>query len=116
MDDIYSFIGELDKEQADICQILHDYISMFPHMELRFKFDLPFYYGRSWICYVRPHPKGGGVDLSFIYGNELVLNEHLLVSRGRKQVRSLYYESPKEIDFQVLESVLIEAIELDRRA
>jgi len=76
------------------------------------KYKLPFYYGKSWICYLNPK-RNLGVELAFTRGNELSNIQGVLENKGRKQVYSLTYTSVKSIDKNVLDEILLEAISLD---
>jgi hypothetical protein len=40
------------------------------NLEDKIRFGIPFYFGRSWICYLNPI-KNHKVELAFVRGNEL---------------------------------------------
>jgi len=78
--------------------------------QLRYK--LPFYYGRSWVCYMNP-TRSGGVEFAFLRGNELSNDAGLLESKGRKQVFSIEWQSIADIPLRSLHALLQEALLLD---
>ncbi len=78
------------------------------------RYRLPFYYGRSWICYLNPL-KTGGFELAFTRGNELRDFSGLLNFRGRKQIAGMVIRKPGDIPGQDLHILFAEAYELDRK-
>lgn len=82
----------------------------FPEVELQFKWKIPFYvWNETPFCYLNPSKKKGYVDVGF-YGN---YNEEkyqdLIITEGRKLVKSLRYSSVEEIDAEVLITILTES-------
>jgi hypothetical protein len=82
------------------------------HLTPKMTYKLPFYYRKSWVCYLFPTKKGA-VELAFTRGNELSNNQGLLKIKGRKQVSSVDFYSLKDIPEDSLHEVLHEAILLD---
>jgi hypothetical protein len=78
----------------------------------RLRFKIPFYYHKSWICYLNPK-KNNIVEFAFIRGNELSNSQHLLESKGRKQVCSIELRSLSEMPVSELMEIIQEAILLD---
>ena len=84
----------------------------FPEVDLQFKWKIPFYYmNGSPFCYLNPSKKKGYVDVCFYGVTELEKYNELLISEGRKIVKSLRYFSLEEINAEILISVLTEANE-----
>ena len=78
----------------------------------KIRFKIPFYYGRSWICYLNPI-KTGGVTLAFIRGNELSNSHGILESKNRKQVMSIDFDGVEDIPSESIMEIIHEAILLD---
>ena len=57
--------------------------------------------------------KDGGVDFTFLRGQELSNAQGLLENRDRKQVSSLQFQEIEEIPLEALYEILQEAILLD---
>ncbi len=76
------------------------------------RYKIPFYDGKSWICYLNPTKKGK-IEFAFVRGNELSNDQGLLESKGRKQVYSVEFEKLKDIPQQALNEIIQEAILLD---
>jgi len=91
---------------------LHQFLITFPNIRPLIKFRIPFYYGKTWICYLFPRKKGG-VELCFSRGVELSNANGLLEARGRKQVMGVMYHKASEIDFMAIEETMSEAMLLD---
>lgn len=80
-----------------------------PGATLRYKYRIPFYYlSEKPFCYL--NQSGTYVDLGLVHGNLLTRHTGLMVSEGRKMVRSLRYERLGAIDYSVLRDVLTEAM------
>lgn len=79
-----------------------------PLVELKFKYRLPFYYveGRPF-CYL--NQSKGYVDVGFWNAAHLPRHLQLMVTTGRKVMRSLRYSHLEEIDDTVLREVLEDA-------
>lgn len=80
-----------------------------PDASLRYKYRIPFYYlNEKPFCYL--NQSGNYVDLGLVHGDRLTGHTERMVSQGRKMVRSLRYEQPEAIDYNVLKDVLAEAM------
>lgn len=108
---IYQFEGEQRKLLFYLYKILSDRLDLTD----KIRFKIPFYYGRSWICYLNPK-KTGKVEVCFIRGNELSNSQGLLDSKGRKQVCSLEFEKVADIPHSAVNEIIQEAILLDEMA
>ena len=83
-----------------------------PELELKYKWQLPFYYfsNNQGFCYI--NRSKNYVDLGFTRGTHLTKHLDKLVSEGRKHMKSLRYFSPEDIEEEVLIDVLKEAYSL----
>lgn len=84
----------------------------YPNLRDKISFKIPFFYGKTWICYTNILKKGG-VELAFVRGNELSNAQGVLDFKKRKQVGGITYHSSNEIDYEILAEILNEAIDLD---
>ncbi len=109
---VEDFIHTLPKEQRQIALQLHELMMSNPEVTSKIRFKIPFYYRKSWICYINPLKKGG-VDFVFTRGNELSNEQGILDGEGRKQVRGIVIHSPDELPIDALEEVIQEALILD---
>ncbi len=105
------YIESRPENQAIIMQTLYDYFTSFPNVQPKVRYRIPFYYQKSWVTYTNPL-KNGGVELVFLRGIELSMQEELL-AKDRKMVRGIEYASVEAIDFNYLEMVWLEALDLD---
>jgi hypothetical protein len=109
---VIDYIYNLTPKQAAIVQCLHDLIIENPGIEVKRRWNLPFYYRKSWICYFNIL-KNGNVEWAFTRGNELSNADQWLEARGRKQIYSVNFESINAIDLQMAKVYLQEALLLD---
>jgi len=84
MELIFQFIDRYSGDQQAVLQYLHNLLISFPDIEPKLKYKIPFYYRKSWICYLNPIKKKG-IELCFTRGNELSNTQGLLAARDRKQ-------------------------------
>ncbi|MEO1261808.1 MAG: DUF1801 domain-containing protein [Bacteroidota bacterium] len=112
MDPVLSYIYNLAEPQKSIMEHLHNLISISPEVTYKIRYRIPFYYRKSWICYLNP-VKNNGVELAFVRANELSNENGLLDFKDRKQVAGVIYYNIKEIQTEPLVEVLEEAFLLD---
>lgn len=112
MDDIQAFILDHDGQQAAVMQFLHDIMMGFPDMVSKIRYRVPFYYRKSWMCYIKP-VKDKQVEFVFIRGNELSNEQGLLDAKGRKQVMGVTFDRVEDIPVETLQQVIQEALLLD---
>jgi len=108
---IENFIYELDSDnQRAIMQHLHELFCSFPELTGKIRYRVPFYYRKSWLCYMNPQ-KGDAVELAFIRGNELLNPHGHLDFKKRTQVCGITYNHVNEIDenifFEILQDVFL---------
>ncbi len=108
------FIYNLEGEQRAIMLFLNSLLSNELDLTDKIRFKIPFYYRKSWICYLNPI-KNDGVEIAFLRGNELSNTQHILQSKGRKQVMGVDIFRLSEIPVNALTEIIHEAILLDEK-
>ena len=106
------FISEKEGEQQAILDLLHNLLIGFPEMEDKIRYKIPFYYRRSWICYLNPL-KDGGVELAFTRANELSNESGILDFKNRKQIAGITINRVEDIPMEEISAVIMEALLLD---
>lgn len=91
---------------------MHELLGLEFSLTPKLRYAIPFYYRKSWICYLKPN-NNGSIELAFTRGNELSNTQGLLHSKGRKQVMSMVFTSTEDIPQQALQELLVEALTLD---
>lgn len=112
MNEVTDYISTLDAPQKEIMTVLDQMILINDRMSSKIRFRIPFYYQKSWVCYLNPIKKGG-VELCFLRANELSNDNKLLDFKDRKQVAGISYYATEEIDQPALNQILQEALILD---
>ena len=112
MAEVEDFIYEYEGQQREILLYLYQLFTADLGLESKIRYRIPFYYGRSWICYTNPVKKEG-IELVFLRGNELSNEQGLLESKGRKQVLGVTFSKLADIPEETLLEVLQEAMLLD---
>ena len=88
MEKVENFIYQFEGEQRRILRYLHQLLSEELHLEAKIRYKIPFYYGRTWICYLNPI-KNAGIEFVFVRGNELSNYQGILDNRGRTEVAGI---------------------------
>ncbi|MFP4506903.1 MAG: DUF1801 domain-containing protein [Cyclobacteriaceae bacterium] len=109
MEDIASFILEKKGQTKALLQYFHRLLSEQPGLTARIRYKIPFYYRKSWVCYLNPVKKGG-IELAFLRGNELSNAQGLLNFRGRKQVAGIIFYKLNEIPEEAVMEIIQEAL------
>ncbi len=112
MDAVERYLLDQKGEEAAIMQELHQWFLSFPGVEARLKFGIPFFYRKSWICYLNPQKKGG-IELVFLKAKQLDDPESQLKSRGRKTVAGMYIHHKSGIPWDYLEFLFNQAVMVD---
>jgi len=106
------FILQFEGDQREVMLYLHHWLTADFNLTDKIRFKIPFYYGRSWICYLNPL-KNENVEFAFIRGNELSNAQGLLDHKGRKQISGIELQQVSTIPFKPLNEIVQEAILLD---
>jgi hypothetical protein len=112
MNKIEDYILNFEGDQKEIMLFFHSLLTEEFNLVPKFQYNLPFYYRKSWICYLFPTKKGL-IELAFTRGNELSNEQGIMKSRGRKQVTSIEFEKLNDIAEKEIREVIHEAIILD---
>lgn len=83
-----------------------------PEVTAKIRYRVPFYYRKSWFCYLNPI-KNHGVEMAFIRGNELSNTQGILQAKNRKQVHGIEMFDTKSLPLKALQEVIQEALLLD---
>ena len=112
MSDVEDFIFQFEGNQREILSYLHKLFVKELELTDKIRFKIPFYYRKSWICYLNPI-KDNKVELAFIRANELSNVQGLLHRKDRKQIAGIEFEKLSDIPFQTINEIIQEAILLD---
>lgn len=113
MTNVEAFIIEKEDEQQAIFQFLHDLMMSTPEVTSKIRYRIPFYYRKSWFCYLNPTKKPVGVEMVFTRGIELSNEQGLLEAKGRKQVAGVTFTSVEDIPVESVLEIIHEALYLD---
>ena len=112
MSEVEDFIYQFEGSQHEVMLHFHNLLTMDLNLTEKIRFKIPFYYGKSWICYLNP-TKSGKIEFAFVRGNELSNYQGILDNKGRKQVYSIEFEGVSEIPNEQINEIIQEAILLD---
>lgn len=112
MANVEDFINQLENEQREIMLYFHELLAHQLELEGKIRFKIPFYYHKSWICYLNPI-KNDAVELAFLLGKELSNDQGLLEAKDRKQVAGITFSRVEEIPKDAVYEIIQEALMLD---
>jgi hypothetical protein len=112
MNQVEDFILGYEGDQRQIMNFFHNLLTQEYNLIPKLQYNLPFYYRKSWICYLFPTKKGA-IELSFTRGNELSNSQGILKTKGRKLVSSIHFKNLKDIPDTIIKEVIHEAVILD---
>jgi hypothetical protein len=107
------FAEDLTENQRHILYFLHDEFIAIPNIECKIKFNVPFFYHHSWVCYITSKKKKK-LELCFINGQELTDVYGILEKRNRKMVSGIMLSRLEDIPIQAIMELFQEAIILDQ--
>ena len=112
MTSVEDFIYKYEADQREIMLYFHKMLEEEFNLTPKLTYNLPFYYRKSWICYLFPAKKST-VELTFTRGNELSNEQGWLKRKGRKLVSSISFKSIKDIPEVHIREIIHEAVLLD---
>jgi hypothetical protein len=112
MSEVENFIRVHEGQQLALLNYFHSIFTSELGLMDKIRFKIPFYYNKSWICYLNPI-KGEGIELAFLRGNELSNDQGILNSKGRKQVYGIDFFQLDEIPERTVLEIVQEALILD---
>ncbi len=112
MNPCLEYIYQREGNQQEIMLYLHELIIAYPEVTCKIRYNVPFYYRQSWICYLNPI-KGDCVELVFLRANELSNEQRALDFKDRKQVAGITFARAADIQDDILYEILQEALLLD---
>lgn len=114
MNEVENFIYEKEGAQRELLMYFHSLFTDRLGLTAKIRYKIPFYYQKSWICYLNPK-KDGKLDLAFIRANELSNASGLLQAKDRKQIASIELDPHTEIPEEAILEIMTEALELDQK-
>ncbi|NBC07777.1 MAG: hypothetical protein GVY26_11350 [Bacteroidetes bacterium] len=111
MNEVESYIAEFDGEQYKLLDYFYRLLVGEPGVTPKIRYNIPFYYRRSWVCYT--NPRDGGIELAFLNGHLLSNEQGLLQARGRKMVKGVVFHRLADVPENALLEVIQEAFLLD---
>ncbi|MCX6182831.1 MAG: DUF1801 domain-containing protein [Bacteroidetes bacterium] len=107
-----NYIYDAPEKYRDLLYRLREILlNASPYIEEKIAYMVPFYKHFGMLCYIA-HGKRG-VEVGFWRGHELSNEQGVLISDGRKIVRSLVYEKMEELDESILMEIVQEAMLLN---
>lgn len=111
---VIDFIYNQKGAKHNLLLQLHAFISEYDCIQSSLKWGIPFWTIGRTICYANPL-KTGGVELVFWNGTLLIKDFPILNLKDRKRMAGIIYEDAEDIDFELLNAILLKAIAYDEQ-
>ena len=112
MNAVFDFIHNLEGKQKDIALFLDELLTTYPTISSKIRYKIPFYFQKSWICYLNPIKKEG-IELAFTRANELSNDTSILDFKDRKQVGGILIKDLNKMPVEAIVTTFEEALLLD---
>lgn len=112
MDSVADYIADFTGRQKDLMEHLHKMLTIEFDLEPKLRYGIPFYYKKSWICYLNPL-KADRLELAFLRGSELSNKQGLLEAKNRKMVKGIELYDLGSVQVRLLKEIIHEAILVD---
>ncbi len=109
---VIDYIYNQKGSQHELFLMLHNFISEYEDIQSIIKYGIPFYSKKKVVCYLNPL-KPIGVELVFWNALKMKNSLPLLDMKKRKWFAGISYHTIKDIDFEVLDKIITEAINCD---
>lgn len=106
------YILGLAPEHKILVKYFHDLLELEYGLRAKIRYGIPFYDGKSWICYLNPLQEPA-IEVAFTRGNELINHHDILDFKGRKQVAGLEINKLDLSVIEIVEMLIQDAIALD---
>lgn len=107
MSRVENVISGFDHNQQEIAWFIHEWLTKDFDLSCKINYKIPFYYQKSWICYIKP-VKNSGIELCFTKANILRNEQGLLEKKGRKYVAGITMFA---IDHNLFEKIRVDVLE-----
>jgi len=109
--EVEDFIYQFEGGQREVLLYFH-HLFLDLNLVSKIRYKIPFYYGKSWICYLNPIKKEG-IELVFIHGRKLSNSQGILNDKGRKMVAGIEFRNVDEIPQEAVFEIIQEALLID---
>lgn len=97
----------------ELAWFLHHFILTYTYIYSKISYGIPFYYGQKWICYLNI-TKNHQLEWAFTRAKEMKNSSGLLQFKGRKLVAGLTLNSIDELDENLLNELMMDALRVDQ--
>ena len=110
---VIDFLYRQEGHQRQLFLQLHSFIMGYGHgIQSSIKYKIPFYSLTKSMCYISPQKKGG-VEVVFWNAVKMTKSLPLLDKKKRKWFAGISYNHIDEVDFEVLDKIIQEAVSVD---
>lgn len=112
------FYFDLPEQEQQIVDVLREIVlEAAPNFREKISYNVPYYFLNSRVCFIWPSSVKPGSRAGVVFGlcrGQMLSNEQgLLELENRKEVGTITFRRPEEIDADAVREILYEAILLD---
>lgn len=114
---VSAYIENLPETERQIAEWLREMILQeVPDITEKFSFGIPFYHYHGMFCYINYLKKGGGIELAFCRGKDLLFGYPELKQNGREMVAGLTIHTGKDYTPSFIKNLLLAAADWQQEA
>ncbi len=112
---IEQFMAALSNEKAGLVTYLRTFIcSLSPEIHCSMRYGTLFFDYKKWMIYI--NARDIALELCFLDGKDIEGYDNVLLLKGRKTVRSITFSYTDDIDIELLRSLVLSAMEVQKNA
>jgi hypothetical protein len=100
--------------QSELMKYLHGFISSYPNIQSKVMFTTPFYTRHRWMIYLSKQ-KDRSIEVCFVNARWFAKHLEWLDFKKRKQVAGITYHQVGDVDEEILDMLIQEALSTDDR-
>lgn len=108
---VIDYIYRLQGSQQELFRVIHSFLSDYP-LTSSIKYGIPFYSGTKIVCYANAQ-KPAGLEIVFWRAPEMKESSPHLALKKRKSMAGIQYASLDDVNFEILDTLLLEALRCD---
>ncbi len=106
--ELIDYADHWNSDQSAMIRLVHELWLDLPGVTGKLRYKIPFYYRTTWMAYTQA-AAGGGVEIAFIRGKDLIGLGHNLDFKCRKQIAGITFYNLKQMDIPEVKAMMMDA-------
>lgn len=110
--DFFSVISKYSEKQRKLFEFYNELFLSYDNIKYKTRYKIPFYYGKTWICYLSPKEKDE-IELCFLRPIDMRFSIDKLDFKNRKQIAGITITEINKSQVSLIKEIFEEAIFVD---